>query len=142
MAEDFGIARFRWTGGSAPWVVRSAIADGMERAAIYVKRAMKRLISTPYPPASVPGEPPHRRTGNLYRNIDYWINRKTLEVHIGPTEDADYGLYLEFGAPARNLEPRPFIFRSLKEESKRVENTMQRAAAVAFNKYARQKGGK
>jgi len=140
MADEFGLARFKWNGGSAPWVVRSAIADGIERAAIYVRRAMKRLISTPYPPASSPGEPPHRRTGNLYRNIDVFINRQTLVAYVGPTEDAEYGLYLEYGAPRANLEPRPFMFKALRQEAARVTNTLNRAAAIAFNKYARAKG--
>lgn len=139
MANEFGIARFRWNGGSAPWVVRSAIADGQERAAATVRRTMRRLISIPYPPASRPGQSPRKRTGNLYRSIDVYMNRKTLEVRIGPNEKADYGLYLEFGAPRANLKPRPYIFKSLKIEAKKVTNTMNRAAAIAFNKYARQK---
>jgi hypothetical protein len=140
MADDFGLARFRWNGGRAPWVVRSAIADGIERGAIYVRRAMKRLINTPYPPASVPGEPPHRRTGNLYRNIDVFINRQTLTAQVGPTDKAEYGLYLEYGAPRANLEPRPFMFVALKQEATRVTNTINRAAAIAFNKYGRSQG--
>ncbi len=137
MTEEFGLARFRWDGGRAPWVVRSAIGDGIERAAIYVRRAMKRLISVPGPEPSKPGELPHKQTGNLYRNIDIFINRQTLVAMVGPTEDAEYGLYLEFGAPRANLEPRPFMFRALKEEAVRVTNTINRAAKIAFNKYAR-----
>lgn len=140
MAADFGLARFRWNGGSAPWVVRNAIADGMERAAVVVRRTMRRLISVPYPPASAPGESPHKRTGNLYRNIDVWINRQTLTVHVGPTDAANYGIYLEYGAPRANLEPRPFMFKAVAEDASRIVNTMNRAAAIAFNKYGRRKG--
>lgn len=137
MADSFGIARFKWTGGRASWVVRSAIADGMERAAIYVKRTMRRLISIPYPPASRPGQSPRKRTGRLRNSIQFWINRQTLQVWIGPDESAVYGLYLEFGAPRAGLKKRPFIFKALKQEQVRVNNTINRAAASAFKKYSR-----
>ena len=138
MAEDYGLARFKWD-RSAPWAVRSAIADGMERGAEYLKKAMKRLLNVPYPPASKPGQSPRRRTGNLYRSINVWINRKTLEVQVGPNEDAEYGIYLEYGAPKANLKPRPFMFKALKLEQKRIANTVNRATAIAFNKLARQR---
>jgi hypothetical protein len=139
---EFGLARFAWNGGSAPWVVRSAIADGLERAAAWVRKEIRKKINLRYPPASRPGQPPRRRTGNLYRNIDFWLNRKTLEVRIGPTEDAEYGLYLEFGAPRRNLKPRPHLFKTVREQQKRIINTANRAARIAFNQYARQKSKK
>lgn len=140
MAEEFGNARFRWNGGSAPWVVRSAIADGMERAAVNVRRAMRRRINKPWPPASRPGQSPRRRTGNLWRSVTYKINRQTLEIWIGPGEQAPYGLYLEYGT--KRMAPRPWMFRGLKDEKKRIVNTMNRAAAIAFKKYASRKSKK
>lgn len=130
----FGLARWKWKGGRAPWAVRSAIADGMERAAAHVKRTMRRLLNVPYPPASVAGESPHRRTGNLRKSIEFWVNRKTLQVWVGPTDEAEYGLYLEFGT--KRMDPRPFMFRALKQEESRIKNIMQRTAAAAFKKYA------
>lgn len=131
-----GYARWRWN-GNAPWVVRSAIADGMERAAADVKAAMRRNLNVPYPPASRPGQFPRRRTGRLRKSIDYWLNKKTLEVWIGPSDAATYGLYLEFGT--RRMKARPFMFRTLKQLMKRVQNGMNRAAAIAYKKYAGRK---
>lgn len=133
--NGFGYATLKWNGGSAPWVVRSAIADGMERAAANVKRAMRRRLNIPYPPASRPGQSPRRRTGRLRNSIQFWINRKTLEVFIGPDATAPYGFWLEYGTS--KMEPRPFMFRALQEEAKRSLNTMHRAAAAAFKHYAR-----
>ena len=129
--------RFKWEGGRAKWAVRSAIADGMEKASLEFVKLVKRKINTPYPPASRPGEPPHRRTGNLRANIDYWINRKELKVMIGPTEDAEYGIYLEYGAPRANLEPRPFLKPSMDEMAPRVQSIVGRAAQTAFKKFGR-----
>ena len=138
--NNFGSAEFRWNGGSAPWVVRSAIADGMERGAVVVKRTMRRFLNVPYPPASKPGQSPRKRTGNLRDSITYVLNRKTLTLLIGPSEDAEYGLYLEFGT--RTIEPRPFMMKALYQESKRLLNTINRAAAIAFNKYSRKAKGR
>lgn len=133
--NNFGSAEFRWSGGSAPWVVRTAIAEGMERGALVVKRTMRRLLNIPYPPASTPGQSPRKRTGNLRDSITYVLNKKTLTLLIGPSEDADYGLYLEFGT--KHIAPRPFMMKALLQEKKRLLNTVNRAAAIAFNKMAK-----
>lgn len=130
-----GFAGFRWKGGRAPWVVRAAIADAIERAAKHLKTAIRRNIKEPYPPASAPGEYPHKRTGNLRRSIDIWVNRKTLEGYVGPTEDAPYGIFLEYGT--RKMDARPFLMPTLRLEQTRIRNTIQRAAKRAWNKYAR-----
>lgn len=135
--NGFGIARFKWSGGSIPWVVRRAVAEGMGRAAEHVKRTMRRLINVPYPPASLPGESPHRRTGNLRRSINIWLNKQTLQVWVGPTDAANYGIYLEYGT--KRMAPRPFMFKALKQEGTKVKNIMQRAAVIAFNKHAKAK---
>lgn len=137
--NDFGKAEFRWQGGSAPWVVRSAIADAMERGAIHVKRTMRRLISIQGPPRSKPNDPPHKDSGDLYKHIGYVINRQTLTAQIGPGPDEEhYGHYLEFGTT--KMEPRPFMMRALQEEGKKLMNIINRAAVIAFNKHARSKG--
>lgn len=138
VSNEFGIAEFAWTGGSAPWAVRSAIADGLERAAEHVKRTMRRLINKPYPPASRPGQPPRKRrpSTGLRANIDIWINRKTLQAYVGPNRNAPHGIWLEKGT--RKMKPRPFMMRALRMERTRVNNIIKRAATVAFNKHAKQ----
>lgn len=128
------VVKFKWSGGRAPWAVRSAIADGQARAADRIKRAIRRTINIPFPPASQPGEPPHRRTGNLRRNVEWWQNRKTLTVQVGVTVDAPYGLFLEFGT--RKMAARPFIRPIMEDMQSTIKNTMNRAAAIAFNKHA------
>jgi len=126
---------FKWS-TKAPWKVRAAVADGLERSGKHVVQDIRRAINVPFPPASSPGEPPHKRTGNLRANIAYKVNRKTLEVYIAPTEDAYYGFYLEYGAPRANLEPRPFLGVTIRENKTRIKISCQRAAAKAFRKHA------
>lgn len=128
---------YKWNGGRAPWVVRAAVADAMERWADRTVRDIRRSINIPWPPPSSPGEPPHKRTGNLRDNIGYHINRKTLVVKIGVTDLAVYGIYLEYGAPRSNLEPRPFLWRAFRNNQGQIAASMARAAKIAFNKYAR-----
>lgn len=132
---SFGYAKFKWNGGRAKWIVRAAIADGLERAGEHVKRTMKRLVNVPFPPASVAGESPHRRSGDLYKSLSVWIDRKSLKIWVGPSDAVDYGFYLEEGT--RYMDARPYIQKALEEEKTKVMNTINRAAAIAFNKYGR-----
>jgi HK97 gp10 family phage protein len=118
-----------------PWAVRRAVADGMEQAARSLVRVMRANLNTPYPPASEPGEFPHKRTGNLRDNVDYWIDRKTLKLRIGPTVDAVYGLYLEYGTS--RMAARPWIAPSYASRKQQFQNTIANASRKAIRKYMR-----
>jgi len=66
--------------------------------------AMRAEVQEPYPPASAPGEFPHKRTGGLLANIVSGI--------VGPGHamagcDTPLALWLEFGTS--RMEARPFI---------------------------------
>lgn len=64
---------------------------------------MKFLLNVSYPPASVAGEAPHRRTGDLQDSID--IDKiLTHEVIFGMNA---YGVWLNYGTAT--ILPRPFI---------------------------------
>lgn len=53
---------------------------------------------------SLPGRPPHRRTGNLARSINY---RRVASKNYIIKTDVKYGLFLEIGT--RYMAPRPFL---------------------------------
>lgn len=76
---------------------------------------VKRRISEPYPPASDPGEPPHRRSGRLAEDAGSVVvvdeGSKTVTVNCGT--DVFYGEYLEEGTD--RMEPRP-VWRQLQED--------------------------
>lgn len=72
---------------------------------------VKRLLSQPYPPASVPGEPPHQRRGEeggLLGSYDYWIEGDdTVAVGSGNADPPELPVYLEFGTT--KMKPRPHL---------------------------------
>lgn len=127
------MADLKWYGGRRSWEVRSAIADAMELAAAHIVRKIKADLNTPYPPASSPGEAPHRRTGNLRASVDYWINRKRLEVDIGVNVDAPYWSDLEFGTV--NMDARPFLRTNIIQNVWAAQKRIDREARAAMRKY-------
>lgn len=116
-----------------PWAVRRAVADGMEAAAKHLVRVTKANLNTPYPPASSPGDFPHRRTGNLRNAIDYWINRKTLSVYVGPNTDAPYAWHLERGTS--RMAARPFLAPSYGQIKASMKRRIADATKSAMRKY-------
>lgn len=130
------MADLKWYGGRRTWEIRAAIADILAKTAASIVRKIKADLNTPYPPASSPGEAPHKRTGNLRASVDYWINRKTLEVDIGVNIDAPYWQYLEFGTV--NMAPRPFLRTNIVKNAMAAQRRIEREAASA----ARRLGGK
>jgi HK97 gp10 family phage protein len=127
------MADLKWYGGRRSWEVRAAIAETMEKIAAHIVRKIKADLNTPYPPASVAGEAPHRRTGNLRASVDYWINRKTLEVNIGVNIDAPYWEYLEFGTV--NMASRPFLRTTIGYNAMSAQRKIEKEAAKATRKY-------
>lgn len=65
----------------------------------------KESISTPYPPASLPGEAPHRRTSDLMEGLEFEVNEEELKVTIRST--IGYGIFLELGTS--KMQARPFL---------------------------------
>jgi HK97 gp10 family phage protein len=85
-----------------------ALAPAMERAADYMVGVTKIMISTPYPPSSTPGDPPHMRTGDLMRSIQQNKRGRTYVISAGTDGGtASYASYLEYGTS--KMAPRPFM---------------------------------
>ena len=76
----------------------------LEERARRLATAIKLEIATQHPPASLPGESPHYRTGNLQRSIDWMSGTLGWAMVI---VKAPYSLALEFGT--RNMAPRPYL---------------------------------
>lgn len=73
---------------------------------------VKRLISHPYPPASQPSEPPHRRRGEdeggLLGSYDYAIEGDdTVVVGSSGANPPELPIYLEMGTS--RMAPRPHL---------------------------------
>lgn len=131
------MADLKWYGGQRTWEIRSAIADVMEKAAAHIVRKIKADLNVPYPPASSPGEAPHKRTGNLRASVDYWLNRKRLEVEIGVNVDAPYWSDLEFGTV--NMEARPFLRTNIMKNVYAAQKRISREAATITRRLSKKK---
>lgn len=116
-----GIAGFiKWNG---PQVVASTEIEVRKRltaCAILVSNQAKRLISTPYPPPSVPEEPPHRRTGRLRSSVTYEVKDRTAFVGT----NVKYGRWLELGTS--KIAARPWLRRALIEMTPQIMKIMGR----------------
>lgn len=99
----------------------------LDTAAQAIASRMVDLITTAYPPASRPGEPPHSRTGTLARSIHY-RRPAPLQRQIG--SEVFYAKMLESGT--RRMDPRPYMLRALMESTGEIKTALtQNANALA-----------
>lgn len=79
----------------------------LKQVAITLANLVKRNLNTTYPPASLKGEFPHKRTGALQRSITYEFSESEGKAWVGT--NLRYGRYLE------TLMERSFLKRTLEE---------------------------
>lgn len=60
--------------------------------------------------------------GDLLRSITHEVDRDKLIGRVGMS--VEYGVYLEFGAQARNLEPRPYFRSTINENAETVSKIL------------------
>lgn len=84
----------------------------MAEAMVFLQDRIKQMISrgnvsgdTP----SRPGTPPKVQTGRLRSSIHHAVGKRRGNVIGQVGSNVEYAIHLEFGAPAINLEPRPFF---------------------------------
>ncbi len=82
---------------------------GLAAAGSLLHSEVKRIISLPFPPASVPGEPPHQRRGEdegLLGAYSWWPEgTDTVAVGAVGTDPALQPVYLEFGTSRMAARP-------------------------------------
>lgn len=127
---------YKWRGGRANWAVRGAIADGFEKTGKQIVKKIKSNLSTPWPPASNPGQFPHKRTGNLQQAVDYWLNGQVLELQIGVNIDAPYWNWLEDGT--KKMLARPFVMGTIDQMRAQITHDLGESIRKAFQRF----GGK
>jgi len=99
--------KISWKGKQFTDELRKAAMQGAEDAAKQLSNLCKATVSTPYPPASVKGEPPHKRIGTGQEAI-IWISLPNrLESYVVVMEEGRHMIYLEIGT--RFIEPRPWL---------------------------------
>lgn len=96
----------RWHQDRVMSRVRTQTLQRAHVAAAVLEHNVKTRLGTPYPPASRPGQPPHRRTGALQRSVHAtarMINQ--FRVRIAVTVAAFYAQFLQRGT--RRMARRP-----------------------------------
>ncbi len=76
---------------------------------------LQAAVSTPYPPASMVGEKPHRRSGDLQKSFKFLVKEGRITVSLRIFTNNPYARRLEFGFVGvdrlgRNINqgPRPY----------------------------------
>lgn len=78
-------------------------------------------VSVPFPPASLPEAPPHRRSGDLQKGISWVTDGDVTRILVG----VPYASYLELGT--LNMEPRPFVGPALERVQSQIEALLEAA---------------
>lgn len=92
--------------------VKTRVYAAMDATADLSVTTIKAEIGIQYPPASTPGNPPHRRTGNLQNGVQQITmeNENSVTSHIGSARvegNPRVPSYLEFGT--KRMAARPYM---------------------------------
>jgi HK97 gp10 family phage protein len=76
-----------------------------EEVGIVVSRHAKQLVGIQYPPASSPGNPPHRRTGAFRQSITYEVRKRSGQPAVRIYSTSPYGDFLNDGTSRMAARP-------------------------------------
>ena len=87
-------------------------------------RDVRMALNREWPPASAPGGYPHKRTGNLRKSIDYWMDSTArAAAWVGANEDAQYWSDLEYGT--KRMAARPFLRPRAEANRERIRDQIE-----------------
>lgn len=94
-----------WRGDSLLQGLRSGCRDGLDASAGDLVAELRRVVSRPYPPASLPGQPPRLRTGRGRDAIGWrMVGDEWAEINVAPS--GVHMVFLEDGT--RHVAARPW----------------------------------
>ena len=112
MAAAKRMRRIKFNTGRIIKRTRAATTKALDQVMNEMTTVIKRKINKPYPPASVPGRPPHRRTGFLHDRTEVIRKGRTFVIRT-----PQYGIWLEGGT--RKMAARPFVLPTIENQKKR-----------------------
>lgn len=124
------VVEIKWDGDKFLRRITDQVIDGVERATESVEETVRELVSRPNPDGSnpsLPGEPPKRVTGELYRSIGSTVQIGQNQVSGLVYAGTPYARRLEFGfvgvdsrGRRYNQAPRPFLRPALAQNHKLI----------------------
>lgn len=87
------------------------VNDVLEQVGNGMLDDLRQTLADDYPPASSPGESPHRRTGYLQESVSWGVDRFGPIYTLTVASTALYSVYLEFGT--ERMAARPFMAPAL-----------------------------
>ena len=116
-----------WHGKATEFRIKAGMQKNLTAAAIYVVRKVKESLAiagptktSPGTPASLPGEPPRRRTGRLARSITHEVTPTTARVGT----NVKYGKYLETGTS--KMAARPYLRPAVIKNRRMIKKILNR----------------
>lgn len=102
----------------------------MEALGIRAAGLITQELDTPFPPASKPGESPHKRTGNLQAGVSHAESREGDEYVTRLTSaraegSPDVPIFLEKGT--YKMAPRPYMVPVMLKGDQLVPETMRQS---------------
>ena len=108
--------------------VRKNINKSPRGGRVYVKTNPNRVHK-----ASAPFESPATDLGFLVRSIQVQPDFDNLRIRVVSLHSiAPYARRLEYGDMSRNLQPRPFMFKSLQQQKAKAEQVVRNALNQAI----------
>lgn len=115
--------------------IRARLLDGLREVGVEMEDDLRALINTSYPPASAPGQPPHRRSGALqaavYSVVEEFVDAGPTVTIAYNNSIAPHAKFLASGTS--KMAPRPSIALLKEKWRERFPQRMQKAAA-SFNR--------
>ncbi len=116
-----------WHGPRVKVKVTAGMQKNLTIAALFVVRKVKESLTIagptktrPETPASIAGEPPHRRTGTLARSITYEVLPGTARVGT----NVKYGKFLEVGTS--KMMARPYLRPAVNKNQREIKRILSR----------------
>ncbi len=114
-----------WHGPVVKAKIESGIQRNLTRAALFVVREVKQSLTKAGPtktrpgtPASKPGEPPHKRTGDLGRSITHEVTKNTARVG----SNKKYAKPLELGT--HKMAARPYLRPAVNKNRREIKKIL------------------
>lgn len=98
--------------------VKRELSLRLRRAAVSLRDRMRQRVGRPFPPASVPGEPPRRRTGRGQGAIIVRTDGTVIRVEVDPS--GEHMVFLE------KFMARPWFFSTVIKHYPRIEEILRK----------------